>query len=487
MDEDSLAAIMDALPARKPRIVSISGHGETTIYKNWHLHCRRMLDMGLPLHLISNFCKTLSSDELETLTCFKSIEISCDTNDHQLFSQLRRGGDLKSLLSNVNRLRGMAAKMNRTIPSLSFSCVVSDRNVLHLMEYVRFGHSVGVGHFNFCNLTRYPGIDGALNPGHVTRMPPELLKKADETLTRVFDFLRRLEIPFFVQQGLQDSIREKLSNLEAGPQAPESLRPEPPGPVRYSSARPGNMTRDCLDPWNFILIGSRGDVLPCCWHPPVYTLGLNQPCEDLFNCTPVKQLRWGLLTGKLSPACIDCPSRGWTSAEDLRAKVWRYLNPGVHKLLLRFRKIPALAPLEMHPLKKEYLRGWYDLETSADIPDTSIRQWRWTAKRAECRLSNPKKNALLMIRGAVNKHLLKHQKIRIKINGALLDEFEPGTSSFFKEYRLSPDLMGDNEAVSLFIETDRTFTPSLLDPGIDDARQLGVQVYDMFFGEQAGV
>lgn len=483
MDKDSLTAVINTLPARKPKVVSISGHGETTIYNDWHLYCQQMLDMELPLHLISNFCKPLSSEELETLTRFKSIEISCDSNDPQLFSQLRRGGDLDTLLSNVIRLRGTAAKMNRHKLSLSFSCVVSDQNVLHLMEYVRFGLSVGVSHFNFCNLTRYPGIEGALNPNHVTCMPPELLKRADQSLTEVFQFLHHLDIPFHAQHGLHDSIKEKLQNIHDSHGSVDSPQPPPGKPIRYSASRPADMTRDCTDPWNFVLFGSKGEVLPCCWHPAIYTLGRSQSHEDVFNCTPVQQLRWQLLTASLSPACSNCPSRGWTSIDVLRKKVWRDLNPGFHKL--RFRNIPELTPIEMKPFKKEFLQGWYDLESCDDIPDASIRQWRWTGKRAVCRLFNPKKNALLMIRGAVNKRLLNHQKVRIKINGALLDEFEPGDSSFFKEYRLSPGLLGDNEDVSLFIETDHTFTPAAIDPGVSDTRQLGIQVYDMFYGEQS--
>jgi MoaA/NifB/PqqE/SkfB family radical SAM enzyme len=45
--------IMD-LKKRKVRTVLANGHGETTLVKDWHLYCGKLLDAGFRLHLITN-------------------------------------------------------------------------------------------------------------------------------------------------------------------------------------------------------------------------------------------------------------------------------------------------------------------------------------------------------------------------------------------------------------------------------------------------
>ena len=79
LSRDMLELVVEDLKRRKIKLVCVSGHGETTIYKDWHLYCNELIESGRLLHIISNFAKPLSSDELETLSRFHSVEISCDT------------------------------------------------------------------------------------------------------------------------------------------------------------------------------------------------------------------------------------------------------------------------------------------------------------------------------------------------------------------------------------------------------------------------
>ena len=97
LDVKTIDSAIEALKKREIKVLSVNGHGETTLYKNWHLYCNKMLDAGIQLHIISNFAKEFSQDEIQTLSRFKSIEISCDTNDPELLKKLRRGIDLQTL------------------------------------------------------------------------------------------------------------------------------------------------------------------------------------------------------------------------------------------------------------------------------------------------------------------------------------------------------------------------------------------------------
>jgi MoaA/NifB/PqqE/SkfB family radical SAM enzyme len=542
LDGDTLDNIIDILKRRSVKVVSVNGHGETTIYKNWHRYCNRMLDAGIPLHIISNFSKEFSEEEVETLSRFESIEVSCDSSDPKLFKRLRRGADLKTIALNILRLRAKAIKDKHAPPGISLSCVISDQNVLTLKEYVAFGKSLGVDLFNFCNLTKYPDIEGIQNANHITEMPVDRLLQAEATLKEAFRFLEEEKILFNVQHGLLDTLEEKIQSLKAAPESSAVPEPEPASsstpesppdaaaesapppaaadgdinaasddasdtasddsnrigikeesepsgsesrePHRYASAgeQGARQTRDCLDPWAFVLVQSNNDVLPCCWHKPIFSLSKNQSLEYAFNSLRFKQLRKSLLTGELSSDCLNCPARGWTSIDNLRKRVWDYLNPGIYRYFVP--KNPEMILDELKELELEYNEGWYDLETNTDIPDTDWQSWRWAGKKAVCKIKNPKRDAMLIIRGSVDKSRHDRQTIWITLNGESLDNFVPGTAKFYKEYVLSPEVLGEKDQLTLLLETDKAFVPAAVNPAVDDHRELGIQVYQLFFGEK---
>jgi len=79
-------------------------------------------------------------------------------------------------------------------------------------------------------------------------------------------------------------------------------------------------TRDCTEPWTFVFLRSNGDVCLCCHTPPVGSVR-EKSLEDVLEGEAAHELRRGLLTGQLGPACQTCPERGSTSIEVLRARV----------------------------------------------------------------------------------------------------------------------------------------------------------------------
>jgi hypothetical protein len=130
-----------------------------------------------------------------------------------------------------------------------------------------------------------------------------------------------------------------------------------------------------------------------------------------------------------------------------------------------------------------YDEGWHQSETDLKIKDKNERTWRWTAKKAVCIIENPKKNCLLKLRGGVDKAKFADQKIIFKINEKVLEEFIPETSKFAKEYIVTPEMMGKEDEFRFTIETDKTFVPSALNPDVDDDRELGAQVFFLYFRE----
>ena len=125
-----------------------------------------------------------------------------------------------------------------------------------------------------------------------------------------------------------------------------------------------------------------------------------------------------------------------------------------------------------------YESGWYDLEIN---PESFLKQWRWTAKEARCVIDNPRRDALLVIRGGVNKDLFPDQKVILKINDQVLDEFISPESTFEKFYNVKKEMLGDKDEFYLVVATDKTFVPSKIIPDSKDDRELGLQVSFLYF------
>ncbi len=125
-----------------------------------------------------------------------------------------------------------------------------------------------------------------------------------------------------------------------------------------------------------------------------------------------------------------------------------------------------------------YESGWFDQETNRDSP---LKQWRWTAKEAKCIVDNPKRDAVLVIRGGAYLEAVKDQKITFKINDLVLDEFVPEPGIFEKSYAIKKEQLGDKDEFSLTISVDKPFIPAKFIAGSKDDRQLGIQVGLVYF------
>jgi len=130
-----------------------------------------------------------------------------------------------------------------------------------------------------------------------------------------------------------------------------------------------------------------------------------------------------------------------------------------------------------------YDEGWWQEETDLKIDNLDEQTWRWTSKKAVCNIENPKKEALLILGGKVDKYQFTDQKVIFKINDTVLDEFIPEIDRFEKRYVITPEMMGNQDDFTLSVETDKTFVPSTASPQVKDTRELGVRIFRLYFRE----
>jgi hypothetical protein len=157
---------------------------------------------------------------------------------------------------------------------------------------------------------------------------------------------------------------------------------------------------------------------------------------------------------------------------------------GKEKPLVLFEKKLNIQPASFNAPEIVYDEGWNGLEIDVNASDVFHRSWRWTMSKAVCIIENPKKACTLIIKGGVSKTVFPDQKVILKINDSVLEEFIPTEALFSREYTITPEQMGAGDEFFLRIETDKVFVPARVFPGSNDSRELGIQVFFVYFREK---
>ena len=102
--------------------------GEPTIYSKWHevfsrFHARHP---HIKLRMTTNLSRPYTDEEIEFLTQYSELDISCDTLDPVLYAKLRRGGRLELVLENIRRVCEKADALKVRGPFITLHAVVSD-------------------------------------------------------------------------------------------------------------------------------------------------------------------------------------------------------------------------------------------------------------------------------------------------------------------------------------------------------------------------
>ncbi len=172
--------------------------------------------------------------------------------------------------------------------------------------------------------------------------------------------------------------------------------------------------------------------------------------------------------------------------EDIQVTVGLYnlKAEGKEKPIVLFEKKISVQPASFNAPEIVYDEGWNGLEIDVNASDAFHRSWRWTMAKAVCIIENPKKDCTLIIKGGVSKNVFPDQKVIFKINDTLLEEFVPAEALFSREYVLTPEQMGEGDEFFLRIETDKVFVPARTVPQSTDNRELGIQVFFVYFREK---
>ncbi|MFC1576909.1 radical SAM/SPASM domain-containing protein [Candidatus Omnitrophota bacterium] len=313
LDLTRFGEIIAALHKRKVLEVFVSGIGETTILKDWEKYCNRLLKEGFNLHIISNLAHKYTNEEIETLSRFGSVTLSCDTLDRELFKKIRKGADLAMVLDNFFRIKEAADKQKNKLKTIIY-CIVLDKNIRQLKDFVRFWISAGIDVIRFLNLSLFCDINGRLEVKHPVTLPHDILKEGKDQLEAAIKIARDHGKTAICQPPLLDLINQKLD--------------KPDLEVEYKAPRKG-LTKICTHPWKSFTVNSDFRILPCCvrYKNPIGKLG-EEPLDTILNGKNVQKLRLRLLKGDLDAVCKACPIIAWGTKKELEKIVRRHADIG---------------------------------------------------------------------------------------------------------------------------------------------------------------
>lgn len=318
LDTSDLDGLIEGLRRRGAEVVTVSGHGETTILEGWQSSCRKLIDAGFRLHIITNFGRAIGDDEAETLARFHSIDVSVDSDDPETFRRLRRGGDLRTVLYDMAKVRAAARYLRLPGPLWKWNSVVNDVSIGGLDRVVRFGLSEGVTSFYFKNLVEYEEPPHGDPVRHVARLTPDEMKAARQMLLDC----RRLADEGGAECDIEAGLLDALDLALAGNAHVRDTEIADIPAARFAAETTRVETRDCLDPWDFVYVDASRSVRPCCMMDRSYgSIAGGASIDDVVENDAFRQLRQELLTGNLNEVCAGCPCRSRIPVEAFREKV----------------------------------------------------------------------------------------------------------------------------------------------------------------------
>ena len=162
--------------------------GEATIYRNWYdtFSAFHKKYPDIELWMTTNLNRKYSDDELELLANYTVLDISIDSIDSQVYSELRVNGRLELLLKNLELIEEKVRMLGIEGPSISLHAVVSDKTWRGMEALADFAFSHGYK-MNFGNYEERVNTIAAherlLKP--IRQMPIEEQQEAKEMFDRI--------------------------------------------------------------------------------------------------------------------------------------------------------------------------------------------------------------------------------------------------------------------------------------------------------------
>ncbi len=268
---DDLNFVLKSLPAR-PFSIILSGIGEPLVNPRFAEMVDILAANRINCEFFTNGTMLTSRIQESLLNCsnISSIVISFDGARKRTFEAMRVGADFERWKLLVCQfVRAAEQRRPLSIPT-STHTVLAKSNFDEVEEIVSLGAQMGFGRMHFLDLVPVDKVAGALalSDQQCLRACDRILETAKKLKVHVTFDLRRMEVP--PKAGLR-----------------------------------------CLQPWDYIMIRTNGDVHPCCAvfgsdKAPIMGNIFKQDFTSIWHGVPFENFRKTSLEGT-NPLCNICP------------------------------------------------------------------------------------------------------------------------------------------------------------------------------------
>jgi MoaA/NifB/PqqE/SkfB family radical SAM enzyme len=277
--------------------IQLHGIGEPTA-SNAFWRLLDMLPQGPIGDVNSNFT-ILNDARLEGLahSRLETIHVSLDAARSGTYRRIR-GFDLDTVLRNIRRFLERRNAAGRATPRLLMNMTLMRANIEEVVEFVELAHRLGADGVEMWQLNFLGDAEASIyrheRDGWTFDYRAQMLDRHAElsnTWLRKADArARELGIPLI----LPAADRAVILNQAATPVAASGA--DAPAGARRT-------TRDCRNPWRWMLVTSNGDVRPCCYAPGRVANIERDSAESAWNGAPMRRLRRALLQSRVPSAC----------------------------------------------------------------------------------------------------------------------------------------------------------------------------------------
>jgi MoaA/NifB/PqqE/SkfB family radical SAM enzyme len=288
----------------------------------------------------------------------REINISFDAATAATYERIR-GGDFDQLVANVASLVRARSAAGRADFKIILNMTLMRANIEELPEFVRLAHRLGADEVSFWGLNEgenYERPDWVVGKGdwhfsYTQESPRHYPNLFAAKVREAVAVARELNMP------LDEEFKKKGIVAAAGPRDDRDYRPRATSPTAVIPIRPrsdapaatvesppaapttlvqlnaaketcsiGGETRrvdgasgipapksatisKCEAPWRWLVVNNRGDCLPCCYLQGTVGNLERQTAEEIWNGTPMQELRSSIAGGEVHPLCQGASCR----------------------------------------------------------------------------------------------------------------------------------------------------------------------------------
>jgi MoaA/NifB/PqqE/SkfB family radical SAM enzyme len=280
------------------RYVTLSAGGETTMFPGWHQRVAQFLeDAEIEAHIVSNFARLFSDDDLNALAKFKAIQISFDSADLQMVRKLRSKADLRIIAFNIIRLRQRGRELGRT-PTLVVNCTLWRDNIRGIAQLAGFCRELGIDQLLL--------TEGFVSTAHNYTVPDTLEILTEEEVVLLAQQIVAAENALSdgtTSIQLQDHLRLRIGDV-----LEEVRHGGKPQNAAASFCRRMILSA-CRQPWQSPLVAQDGKVLPCCVASDTAAIGDltgTATMAEILDSDAARAVRASILDGKSTLPCHGC-------------------------------------------------------------------------------------------------------------------------------------------------------------------------------------